>query len=359
MLLNPVMISLPNSNSAAVLMQVMVDVPIEARTVAAQCYLIAGGRLGPAFRIWKAYYKGSKAWWVGSGRHLIRYWGPRLMASGSVQNKPPVKKPRIIPDEVAKQCAVTLKQGYPVWLQPRDLRMAPVEVRRYWTSIKTACAESEQLASVLRLYHATPNALLRRMHGVDPGLKWRRLKIKWDLNAQQKQERQTIAAQLLHLVRTVPNFIERIFFIDECSIWLTSNNVDVHVYADAHDANVSEVMHIPGLGPGVKIKVKVFAVVNVLLGPVFLDFTTGTTGLQRRHIHPTEPFRVSQGLDLHKGDGAVPADLQGLGFRLNPAQVDCHMTDKYCGICLNIIASLCHWWLNRSRAILTQIGIGV
>lgn len=81
------------------------------------------------------------------------------------------------------------------------------------------------------------------------------------------------------------------------------------MYADAHDANVSEVMHNPGLGPGVKIKVKVFAVVNVLLGPVFLDFTTGTTGLRRRHIHPTEPFRVSQGLDLHKGDGAVPADL--------------------------------------------------
>jgi hypothetical protein len=123
-----------------------------------------------------------------------------------------------------------------------------------------------------------------------------------------------MSAQLLHYVRTIPNFMERIFFTDECSIWLTSNNMDDHLNADAHNGSALEVMQIPGLDKNVKIKVKVFAAVNVLLGHVFFDFITGTPGLRRCYIQPTAQFKVSQGLDLHMGDSC--SSNRSVGFRV-------------------------------------------
>ena len=116
--------------------------------------------------------------------------------------------------------------------------------------------------------------------------------------------------------------------------------MDVHLIADAHNGSALEVMHIPGLDKNTKIKSKVFAVVNDLLGTVFLDFTTGNTGLRLCHIQPTAPFKVSQGLDLHMGDSCCSNRSLGLGFRLNTAYFDSHMTERYFGICLNSIATV-------------------
>lgn len=288
---------------------------LPARLLAALCWVLSGQLLGPALQLWKQHYKESKHGLVKSARSLITTWGPRLVKYGTLQNWKRSRNPRKVPDAVAKTCCEVLKQGHIVKQQTRDLSQPPVEVHRYWTSIKVACQESAYLNSILIKYQVTPSALLRRMHQVDPKLRRRRLKMKWNLTAQQKQQRQGIARQLLTMVDTIPNFLKRIFFIDECSIWLTASNVNVKVYADAHDDNASAVMHIPGLEPNTKIKVHIFAVVNALLGPFFIDFTTGTTQLRRRHIHPTAPFQVSKGWSVPRAETAVLRSLQGLGFK--------------------------------------------
>lgn len=267
----------------------------EARLLAVICWLVSGACLAEALKAWKKRYDPKIHGPVSAVRALITYWGPRFMKTGSIENKPRQKSPRKVSDAVAKKCAETIKQGYFQKRKCPGPQGDVVEVHLYWTSIKAACAQSPYLKQVCQTYGVSPAALLKRMREVDPKLKWKRLTYKNDLTDEQKQRRKEVAGVLLRNVSLIPDFLKRIFFIDECSIWLTASNVNVHVYADAHDRDVSAVMHMPGLKVGAKIKVKVFAVVNALMGPFFIDFTTGTTGLKRRHIQPAAPFMVSKG----------------------------------------------------------------
>lgn len=273
--------------------QEMAYTSVKARILAVICWILSGQSLPGALKHWKGLYKPAIHGPVSAVRALITYWGPRFMETGSIENKPRAKNPRKVSDAVAKKCAETIKQGYYQMRQRPGPQADVVQVHLYWTSIKAACAESPYLRNVCQTHGVSPAGLLKRMRQVDPKLKWKRLTYKNDLTDAQKQRRQEVAGVLLRNVSTCPHYLKRIFFIDECSIWLTASNVNVHVYADAHDKNVSAVMHIPGLTAGAKIKVKVFAVVNALMGPFFIDFTTGTTGLRRRHIHPARPFKVS------------------------------------------------------------------
>jgi hypothetical protein len=41
-----------------------------------------------------------------------------------------------------------------------------------------------------------------------------------------------------------------------------------------------------------KLKVRALCVVNALTGPFFIDFTTGTSGFQRRHLPHNQSYQV-------------------------------------------------------------------
>lgn len=282
---------------------------IAARVLAAICWILSGGELPVALKIWKSKREKYGVGRIAGLHSFITTWGPRFLQSGTVHNLPRKKVPRKVPDEVAKQCVDIVKRGYYQRRQCNDPQGSVVEVHVYWTSIKIACADNRYLRWVCRTYSTSPAGLLRRMHQVDRNFKWRRLTFKWELTPLQKLRRKCVAILLLNYVSIIPDFLKRIFWIDECVIWLTARNVDVHVYADAHDQNVSAVMAVPGLQADTKIKVRVFAVVNALLGPFFIDFTTGTTQLQRRHIHPPRRFKVSLWEVEGCSVGAVPAEI--------------------------------------------------
>jgi hypothetical protein len=169
------------------------------------------------------------------------------------------------------------------------------------------------LKSIIKEYHVSPEYLLKRMHDVDPDLKYRSVDYKMDLLDEQQKARKLCAKELLRWLDIVPYFLARVVWIDEVSIWLVSKNINVHVYADAHDEGVKHVVHCAGLRPGTKIKVRCLCAVNYLTGPMFLDFTTGTTDLLRIWAHTEKPYWVSYG-DLRQPD--LPLPCRSPGFRV-------------------------------------------
>lgn len=88
-----------------------------------------------------------------------------------------------------------------------------------------------------------------------------------------------------------PSFLKRVYFIDECSIWIDSTiSKGVKVYTDAHDKGFHHVIHCDKLHSNKKIKVRFIAVVNAVHGTVYLEFTTGTKDIQRLHnLVPLDP----------------------------------------------------------------------
>jgi hypothetical protein len=274
----------------------MANTLLASRILAAVCWILSKGNINVAFKIWKARYKESVHGKVKAVRALITAWGPRFLQTGSLANKPKAKVERKIPDEVARECAQKLKEGYETKRKLPGSSGRTVKVRLHWTSIKKACSECPELKAAIKKYRTTPSALLRRMKEVDPRLKWRRLDYKNWLDTPQRVARQGCAMLLDAWVKAFgTGWLNSVFWIDECSIWLCAKNVKVHVWADAHDQHVAEVMHIDGLQPGAKIKVRFLVAVNALLGPFFIDFTTGTTNLKRRRLYKSGKFLVSGG----------------------------------------------------------------
>jgi hypothetical protein len=209
-------------------------------------------------------------------------------SSSSVQVK--------VPDIIIKECGAIIKEGYMVQLQHGG-RGKPVEttlVHRYYTSIKDACQRSERLAQVLSDWNVTIDHLRTRLHQVCPELVQRTVEFKYQLTPERQQRRREVAAQLLLRFQDDPDFLDRVCWIDETTIWIINNKAHSQkVWADAHDEGVRGVCTTPHIAPHTGHKVHCIAVTNARLGAVACDMTTGTTDIRRRTRGMKETYMVS------------------------------------------------------------------
>lgn len=267
---------------------------LEARKLAVLVWCLSGGVIATAIDQWAQHGGGTAHADVKDVRGFIQRWGERFLEEGNVENKPHHPDTHKVSDADAKLAAQALKGGYIGWRKPCTPGAEGQMVHMYWTSINRACKENPVLKTIIDKCNVSPAHLLKRMHEVDPNLKYIKLDYKMDLTPAQKRARQGVAAQLLERVHTVPNFLNRVVWIDEASVWLVSKKMtDIHVYADAHDERVKQVIHVDGLKPGTKIKVRCLCAVNALTGPLFIEFMTGTTDVHRVRLDQKKVYLVS------------------------------------------------------------------
>lgn len=219
--------------------------------------------------------------------------GKKFIREATVKNLPHVKKPNmhklqsaISPDE-AKLASYLLKTGY--------TESTPIGPNRthtehhYYTTLTGAMEKCPALKGIYDKYDAmcddvTPSEFMAALYKWDPLLRERRIHIKYALDQDLKDKRQQKATYFHRKAQQDPNWLRRIFFIDECAINFDHEiRKGVHVYCDAHDKGVRFVIPFEKLDANKAIKVKVMGAVNMLTGPVFLEFTTGTTDVQRMH----------------------------------------------------------------------------
>lgn len=107
--------------------------------------------------------------------------------------------------------------------------------------------------------------------------------IKYYLNDEEQEKRQKRAKQFLNRSRRDPNWLKDVYFVDECAITFDHEiRKGVRIYCDAHDKGYKYVIPCKKVDPNKKIKVHIFAAVNYREGACFLEFSTGTTDIQRR-----------------------------------------------------------------------------
>lgn len=228
-----------------------------------------------------------------SDQQEARRCGKKLIQNATVANLPHDKKLNThkllsaIPGDEAKLASCLLKTGYVERTPNGHGRFN--EEHHYFTSLTSALEQCPPLRGIYEKYSAmcdkvTPELFMAALYKWDPLLRERRIHIKYALDEELKEQRQTKADYFFKQAKNNPEWLKRIFFVDECGINFDHEiRKGVTVYCDAHDKGYRFVIPFQKLQANRAIKVKVMGAVNMLTGPVFLEFTTGTTDVQRMH----------------------------------------------------------------------------
>jgi hypothetical protein len=269
--------------------------------------------------------------WNKTKQQEARRAGKKFMEAGTITNLPRAKKLNtnliinaITPEE-ARMASLILKTGYVDTKCDRQGRIT--ENHHYYESLTQAMGKVPYLKTLYDKYDAEcvnvcPATFMEALYTYDPFLRERRLHMKYALGEELKDQRQKRAHSLFERAKKNPNFLKCVFFVDECTL-----NFDhvirkgVHVYCDAHDKGYRFVIPITKLHANRSIKVKVMGAVNGLTGAVFLEFTTGTTDIERQHNTPGGDTRhkyqvgVLHSYSLLNKDNNAPWCHQHLGTR--------------------------------------------
>lgn len=226
----------------------------------------------------------------------------------------PAPNPKKVSDAEALECCQALKRGIQKTItvtfskevinaagkKKRSKYEEEFEVTEYCADITKACQQIPKLKETIEKHQVDPHHLLKRMYQVDKDLTTRRPDFKRPLSTDQKMERMLQASFNLYSLKADPeHFLKSICFIDEFAIWMVPGHQRGGVYCSAHDAGVHVVVPLPDIGPYKKIKMHILAAINWVLGAFWMEFTTGTTEIQRIHGEPPQPYRVSASSHTH------------------------------------------------------------
>lgn len=209
----------------------------------------------------------------------------KFVTTGSVHDLPRSGKPPTISDDLARQCAIAFKQGRMVNRVIDEDEHVVGAVHQFYTCMWEAAAECDMIKNTLNDFNVSAKHLLHRMREVDPALTRVRLDFKLELNEQQLESRRKAAADMLQKHEQDPTYLNRIIWGDEWHCWCSPRDADIHVWCDLHDARAREVLPIPQMKKGERPTViRCIAFVSAILGPVHIEYTTGTDELQRELV---------------------------------------------------------------------------
>lgn len=216
----------------------------------------------------------------------LQTWWQHFNKYGSVADGARSGRPYKISKEEALQASEIVKAGR---LVTRKVHGKTVEHLVHYTSIAEAVREEPTLQQLVTDKDITPEQLLHAMHVHDPDLVRRRIFFKHSFTPDQLEERLQYAKARLHHLEKIPFHPQNIIFIDESSIVINkSTKSNVYVWCDKHDINFSDVCprKLPKEG---SVTVRFIVAVSAHPafaakgGVVYMDFTTGTTDIHRRH----------------------------------------------------------------------------
>lgn len=223
-------------------------------------------------------------------------WYKRLMEEGGVHDAPRGAPLHKVPDAVAARAAALVKEGYLVRVT-RGAGAGPNrthEERRFYHSIHEAVSRVPELHGMLTTYDVSMEHLLRRMHEVDPDLKWGRLDTKHRLKEETMAQRVNYCTTLLEHLEGDPMFLNKVLFLDETKVWgFDGSAMDVHVWYDAHCAEARTVLPCVSTAGAKPMHVCLYAAVSGDVGLVGFQYTSGTTDFPAKW--PQEPLARAAG----------------------------------------------------------------
>jgi hypothetical protein len=221
-------------------------------------------------------------------RRFMSDWFDRVKdGNHTCEDKHRSGRPRLVPPKVAERAAALVKKGR--WVEVKTKKGTHHRLV-YFTSIQDAVDHIPELQSILADHSITVAQLRAAMHDADPDLVRRRITFKRALSKEEKAERVATAKGLIERHAGDPSLLQNMIFIDETTIVLQGGNHEaVAVWCDKHDVNFNDVCPLPVGHKSEPTKVHIIAAVSAhpafesTNGLVYVEFTTGTSHIKRRH----------------------------------------------------------------------------
>lgn len=221
-----------------------------------------------------------------SDADFVKRWWQTFKATGALEDAPRAGRPRKIPDAMAIEAAQIISRGYTVETTVRQQRVVE---HKYFSTVAEAVEHNDTLRGMLNQLHATPEQLLAAMHRAAPELVHRRVSFRHQLSVAEKAKRVTVSRDLLARYTADHTLLQRMVFIDETTIQTHGLKRDhIEVWVNNSDPSFHDFHGVPGKAWD-PVKVHVIAAVSSHSayedhgGLVYMDFTTGTTDINRRH----------------------------------------------------------------------------
>jgi hypothetical protein len=242
-------------------------VALQRRTYAVDCWFRSKEQIGLACSLFRQKYD-HKA--VSNVSKFIHRWVNAFKTRGDVHDDKKAGRPEKLPKAAAQAAVEIVWQGYTVDGQ-----------QEYWGNIQAALDGSPQLKAIQTQHKVTTQTLWRRMLKVQRRLKKRTLEVRRKLSAANMKQRVASARQLLGWA---PRRLRRVFFLDAATIYMVPKGCKVLAPPEARlvieDERLNSTKRMQ--------KIKFYACVSPVFGPVMLKFMTGTTGLKH-----SSPYLVS------------------------------------------------------------------
>lgn len=211
---------------------------------------------------------------------FISQWAKSLVTTGCVYDADRPGRPTKLPDADAEECALLIGSD------------------KYHT-INEAISNCPKIQEIINRSRVGLSTFRRRIHIVDPVLsKSHKPRAKRALNTREKRERREDAATCLQAVKNDPNILDRVVWVDQKTINLVKGKA--YSWRWGHTGFKNE-KALRVVCPRLKksIKLHYYAGVNAKVGPVFLKFTSGTTGLRTKKEQ--DKYKVSTYLEQYLG----------------------------------------------------------
>lgn len=233
---------------------------LELRRIAIECYTLSGENIEPAVALFNS--RCPQHGKTTPSRFIREAWLLHTLTY-SLHTQRNQGRPRALSDAAAAAAVKVLWAGYEAEGQ-----------QRFYTSIEAACKGSVQLAAVVEQHGITPRTLLSAMQRVEPRCRRQLLVVKRPHSPENRRQRVRCCEQLGDWSL---NRLLRTCWIDAATIWLVPKNMKV--FAPPHVHMVETDARHPTHSTKIR-KLRFYICINALLGPVALQFITGTTDLE-------------------------------------------------------------------------------
>jgi hypothetical protein len=234
--------------------------------LAALAWVCSNGSLAKAGRLLTEYCEKLGLTVPANPSNFVSYWRGRLTATG----------------EVASHAG---NAGRPLSLSPQMVESAYQGIigwraagrRRPYASKLDCEQQCPEVRKVLSDSGVTMDTLIRRITAVHPKFAFKKLRTRWHLSDANKLQRADICQRLLQSFR---QYLHRVVFVDAKTIWMWEE--EICGWVDTSVPNSCQGIR-PAYSHGKIIRLKYYAAVHSTLGPVWIRFYTGTTGMTYNH----------------------------------------------------------------------------
>lgn len=269
---------------------------------------------------WNAQHPDGSPGHIAAPSEFIKYNVRKLESQYSLLTVTPPGRPPTLSDEQAKLAADLVAGGQ--WVECQEVVNGQLISYLCWcrfTSIKEAISGSPQLGQLCQQTGVGADYIRRRVLQVDHQLHYGPEPMKDTLSDSVMRERVTYCNDMNFRLDNNPDFMLDVYWMDECRIWIGRNEANkLMVWSRRGDHEGQPPLGNPLLGHHQGFCINLLLVVNARHGVVWVEFLSGTAGMNPAERHNPEMQQVMQ------DRGGQPYKVSGLNtMQLLPAWTSC------------------------------------